>query len=71
VKVTNGEQRIFQVIEQTEAEHQIEFAQLEGGAFLDVGLSKGNMREALARFRHIFGAAFNSADVETAFQQCL
>src|SRR5215467_8653976 len=62
MEVTDGAERILDVVEESKAQHQIERAERANRGVLDIRGFKGNRREAPARFSDILGPAIESSD---------
>lgn len=70
-KVADGRQRIFQVIEQSKTQNEVEFSQLQNGAILNVRPFERNIRKTLAGLANIFRPSVESADIQSARAKCL
>src|SRR6266568_156675 len=71
MKIADGHQRIFEVIQKSEAEDKIEFAECANFRTLDVSLFEGNLRETSAGLLDILDAAVKSTDAEACVLQNL
>src|SRR5437867_2737510 len=71
VKVSNGLQRILQVVEQAKTEHEIKLSQLGNLPGFHVCLFKRNAWKAPARFLDVFRARVKAANAQTAFRKRL
>jgi hypothetical protein len=69
--MANRQQRILQVIEQPEAQHEIKSSQLQNRRRFDVALFERNLREAPPRFRDVFCPPVESANIQPAFRKRL
>src|SRR6266699_1210268 len=71
MKIADGHQRIFEVIQKSEAKDKIEFAKFANFQVLDIPTFKRNLGEAAARFFHILDSAVKSTDAEACVLQNL
>src|SRR5713101_2686378 len=71
MKIADGHQRIFEVIQKSEAKDKIEFAKFANFQVLDVCLFERNMWKAAAGLFHILDSAVESTDAEACVLQNL
>jgi hypothetical protein len=70
-KIPDRQQRILQVVQQSETQNEIKSAQLQDGFLFDVGLFERNMWKPAPCLRHVFFASVESAHIQAALRESL